>query len=113
MTNSPDSTSDPAGHGQSEPTPVKRKIRIEVRVAAEEHQELRRRAAVRGMNTGQYIRAAGLGQPAYSSAFAELAREAIAIGHAVMQEVPERGGERERLLDMIRPVLRRINSHLP
>lgn len=113
MTKCADSPSEPAGNRKTDPTPRRRTLRINVRVTAGEHLVLRRHAAVRGMKTAQYVRAAALGQRANSRAYAELAREVLAIGHSVMVEVPERGGERERLLALIRPVLRRINSHLP
>lgn len=113
MTTSADSTSEPAANGQSESARPKRTHKIRVYVTAEEHQELRRRAEVRGMKTAHYVRAAGLGQRACSRDYAELAREALAMGHAVMEVMPEQGGERERMLALIRPVLRRIMAHLP
>ncbi len=110
---SSESTIEPSDKSQSEATSPKRTIRIEIRLNDEERELLRRHAAARGMKVSQYVRAAGLGQHIQSRVYAELAREVLAIGQAVMQAAPKRGGERELLLSRIRPILRRISSHLP
>ncbi len=110
---SSESTIEPADKSHSEATSPKRTIRIEIRLNGEERELLRRHAAAHGMKISQYVRAVGLGQRIQSRVYAELAREVLAIGQAVMQAAPMPGRERERLLSRIRPLLRRISSHLP
>ncbi len=104
---------DPDLLAQSTANPDKRTRRIAICLSREERELLLRRAAARGMKLAPYLRAAGLGMRTHTCAYTELAREVLAIGHAVIQATPETGADRERLLFLVRPVLSRIGDHLP
>lgn len=74
---------------------------------------LKKNAAARGKGLGPYLRAEGLRQHANNSVYIELAREMLAVAHAIMEATSDCCGERERMLSRIRPVLKRISAHLP
>ena len=95
-------------------SPDRRVRRILVAASCKEYDLLKKHAAARGMGLGPYLRAAGLGQRTSTSVYAELAREVLAIGHAVIAASQQgRRDEGERLLLRIRPILKRITGHLP
>ncbi len=93
--------------------PDRRVRQITVAASHQEYDTLKKKAAARGKRLGPYLRAAGLEQRTGLSPYAELAREVLAIGHAVMAASQEQSEEHERLLSFIRPVVNRITGHLP
>lgn len=104
---------DPKRQEELATNPNRRVRRIVVWASCQEYDLLKKHAAARGKGLGPYLRALGLRQQASMSVYIELARKMLAIGHAIIEVLPDRTEERERLLARVRPLLRQISAHLP
>ncbi len=85
---------------------------ISVYVNETEWAKVKQKASAAGMRPGPYLRASGLGRQLTSSAYEELARETLAIGHVIMVASHNATDLAEILESRLRPILQRIKGHI-